>query len=313
MVSPAPAEAPVVISPTPAPLSVAPAPVVITAPAPSVATQAPEVITPVIIEGGPVAPPTVSPRTETMILEPYVPPAPLVKAPAPEPWVAPVAAQTPPQPLTEIVEIEPKVVKGFAKQVPLAVALRQMLPAGYAFSIDPDVDLGILVSFQGGRPWRETLRDALDAAGLLMREQGQMVTISRQEGTPISVSAKAAAPAPNPSENILVPPMPVATSIAPPPSVASVAQTWKADAGESLHKTLDLWTSRAGIEINWIAEYDYPIQASFSYTGNFEDAVRHILTGFENAHPQPVAELHNNPGLGQKVLIVQARGNSYSD
>ncbi len=45
----------------------------------------------------------------------------------------------------------------------------------------------------------------------------------------------------------------------------------------------------------------------------FEEAVRNLLSGFEGSHPQPVAELHINPRLGQTVLIVQTRGNSNSD
>src|SRR5262249_51167519 len=79
-----------------------------------------------------------------------------------------------------------EVVHGFAKGVPLAVALRQILPTGYAFSIDQGVDTGTLVAFQGGKPWRETLRSALAPVGLALREQGQMVSI----GFPSSAKAE---------------------------------------------------------------------------------------------------------------------------
>jgi len=112
---------------------------------------------------------------------------------------------------------------------------------------------------------------------------------------------------------------PFAPPPAPPPvsssrvSVASVVDTWTAARGETLHKALEGWSRRAGAEFEWSAEYDYPLEASISFTGTFEEAVRSLLSGFEDAHPQPVAELHANPGAGQMVLVIQTRGNSYTD
>ena len=198
----------------------------------------------------------------------------------------------------------------------LAVALRQILPVGYGFSVDPDVDLGVLISFQGGKPWRDTLHDALGPAGLIMRERGQMVMVGRSGG------AATADMAPEPA----VPPMPIAHTVSVAPGspalpvivpvaevVGPVVEEWHAERGDNLHKVIEAWAQHSHIELNWMAEYDYPLQASYSYTGTFEDAVRNLLTGFQDAHPQPIAELHTNPGLGQKVLLVQTRGNSYSD
>jgi hypothetical protein len=202
------------------------------------------------------------------------------------------------------------VVHGFAKQVPLAVALRQILPPGYGFSVDPDVDLGVLISFQGGKPWRETLHDALEPAGLAMREQGQMVSVGHAgSGLVMTETAPAVAPLPAPrTVDVPLAPAPQAMDARMP-----TVEEWHAERGDNLHKIIEAWTQRAHVELNWVAEYDYPLQASFSYTGTFEDAVRNLLTGFQDAHPQPIAELHANPNLGLKVLIVQTRGNSYSD
>ena len=96
-------------------------------------------------------------------------------------------------------------------------------------------------------------------------------------------------------------------------SSAGVVDTWTATRGDTLHKALQEWSRRAGTEFEWLAEYDYPLQASISFTGTYEEAVRSLLSGFEDAHPQPVAELHANPGAGQMVLVIQTRGNSYAD
>jgi len=91
------------------------------------------------------------------------------------------------------------------------------------------------------------------------------------------------------------------------------AGDWVAGRGETLRQVLEKWSSRAGFELKWIAEYDYPVEASVRFNGSFESAVRNLLSGFDGARPQPVGSLHNNSGAGQRVLVIQTRGNSYSD
>ena len=321
----------------------APAPVVLPAPSQTVQTYAtsnPEIISPVIITGnspsmqqpmassgpvvlspasgtlmpptpssninsglnqvaGPSSVPTVSGREEPIVtnLPPLMPHAPndmgMVSAPQGTTTLTPSA----------------EVVRGFAKQVPLAVALRQILPPGYGFSVDPDVDLGVLISFQGGKPWRDTLKDALEPAGLAMHEDGQMVTVGRAENMVISTSL-VAPHAMAPSQPV---DMPATEAMSMAPTNEPVVEKWQASRGDSLHKIVQAWSERANVELNWLAEYDYPLQASVSFSGTYEDAVRNLLTGFQEASPQPIAKLHLNPALGQKVMIVETRGNNYSD
>jgi hypothetical protein len=209
-------------------------------------------------------------------------------------------------------ETSQSVVRGFAKNVPLAVALRQILPPGYGFSIDPDVDMGLAVSFQGGRRWDETLKTALDPVGLVYREQGNMIVISHTSDNVSPAPSETLSQTAGVLGQMPVVPMNETESSASVPAVKQV-QVWRVDAGDSLHHILESWCHREGYELNWKAEYDYPIQASIDFSGSFEDAVRNLLMGFETAHPQPVAELHDNKNLGQHILIVQARGNNYGN
>jgi len=266
-------------SPGPPPVIISPAPVT-AAPTSSAATAAPEPVSPVVISG--------TAKMET-------PPA-----------TTTVTSTT----VTTSSAASLDTVRGFAHSVPLAVALRQILPPGYTFSIDPDVDLGVLVSFEGGRPWRDTLRDALEPAGLVTREKGQVVAVGHVEGAPAITAVSTTTRTVTAPPVIETPPVITAASSMP---MAMPAGTWQAERGDSLRKVLETWAHRAGVEMNWLAEYDYPIQASVSFNGNFEDAVRNLLTGFSDAHPQPIAELHRNQKMGQSVLVVEVRGNSYSD
>ena len=214
--------------------------------------------------------------------------------------------------------VNENVVQGFATQVPLPIALRQVLPIGYTFSIDPGINMDTLVSYKGGRSWRETLKDMLTDAGLVAHEQGKQVAVG--SATPVAASGPISlAPAQilpiAPARNI-APPAHVLTmpaSAEMPASHGVVVSGWSAQRGDTLRQVLTDWCHRASVELQWQAEYDYPVEASVRFNGNFEDAVRSMLAGFDAARPQPIGELHANPGAGQMVLVIQARGNNYSN
>lgn len=289
------------------------------------------------------APPMGMPQ-ESVPAVPFMAPAPMV---APAPFVAP-APQAAPEILSPLVitggvespqvsrPADSGIVQGFAKSVPLAVALRQILPPGYAFSIDPDVDMGTLVSFQGGRPWRDTLHDSLAPAGLVMREQGQMVAVGFAHAGLVVLENRHFVTGMGPKNLVMVEPAPVPGPVVPMPvpmdnavitpipdeaiklepslpAGAVATESWSAERGQYLRKILEDWSRRANVEFDWLSEYDYPLQASVSFSGGFEGAVRSLLTGFEGARPQPIAELHSNPNIGQMVLVVRTRGNTNSD
>ena len=213
------------------------------------------------------------------------------------------------------------VVQGFATQVPLTLALRQLLPIGYSFSISQGVDTNTYVSYKGGRPWDETLKEMLASVGLVDRKQGTVVTISLCE-----LSASGAEPKSPASQMAPLSTAPARTTgamnnLKPPaggmPEISAInvlpADGWSADRGTTLRKVLTEWCKRAEVELKWLAEYDYPIEASAHFNGSFEDAVRNLLAGFDSAQPQPVGELHANPNASQKILVIQARGNSNSN
>lgn len=290
-----------------------------------------------IAPNAPVAPDSIP----TAMVDPQtLPPIPTLSAPtpAPAPIKAPVAAPTVPEkPLDQGAP-----VRGFANKVPLSVALRQVLPPEVGYSLAQDVSLGTVVSWKGDAPWREVMKNMLSPAGLSFKEQGGLVSITRAEGTGALVPNTFPPVPPQPSASgsspsIVSAPAPVSLgkpmSLGPQPSLAPattlVAPTalvapepvrsdvtvdsWSGNKGDTLQATLEAWCKRANIELSWQAEYDYPMQASVSLSGSFEEAVRGLLAGFQDASPQPVGFLHNNQTAGQTVLVIQVRGNSYNE
>lgn len=258
-------------------------------------------------------------------------------------------------------------VEGFADKVPLTIALQQILPQGYGYTLGDGVDPGLLVSWRGGRVWNQVLQDMVANAGLMANINGRNIVVAyaggaaamvppppmvrkrqanQQETLPPYVPQQPYAvnqdqppvllvpdnqPAPPPATVVVN--QPAANS--PPPQEQAravpqhvipkpqplrienpaifVSQHWEAKPGQNLRALLREWCARVGAELNWNAEYDYPIMASVNITGTFEEAVRTLLSGFGSANPTPRGQLHYNPAVGQTMLIVEATGNNYGE
>ncbi|QQR68543.1 MAG: TcpQ domain-containing protein [Alphaproteobacteria bacterium] len=221
----------------------------------------------------------------------------------------------------------PGVVEGFGDRVPVSVALRQILPAGYAFSIAPTADPATPITWRGGRPWMDVLQDALAPAGLIARIDSNATSPNVVVDRPIAaanvVPPVAAAPtslAPMSSASVSLAPMAVAAPVQMVAAEPAVVQkipavetpmNWGVTRGDTLRKTLDLWCQQANVELSWQADYDYPVKASAGFTGTFEDAVSKLISGFEDAQPVPYGRFYRDPGSGHAVLVVQTRGNHY--
>ena len=66
---------------------------------------------------------------------------------------------------------------GFGRDLPLALALSQIVPPEYSYAFGETVDTGAIVSWQGGKPWDKVLEDMLAPAGLMAVIQNNQVTI----------------------------------------------------------------------------------------------------------------------------------------
>ena len=84
-----------------------------------------------------------------------------------------------PQPMPENMAFEDAV--GFAEDVPLALALRQVVPADYAFSFGSQVNPGLRVSWSGGKPWNEVVNDMLTPLDYVARISPKAVHIIHRD------------------------------------------------------------------------------------------------------------------------------------
>ncbi len=69
------------------------------------------------------------------------------------------------------------IIEGFGSDMPLALALRQIVPAEYAFSFGDNVNAGDNISWTGGRPWNETLKDAIAPLNITFEIKGKKIIL----------------------------------------------------------------------------------------------------------------------------------------
>ncbi len=251
------------------------------------------------VEKAPVPPPVEQP---VVVAEPE-------QKPVPVPVVAPVA--------TEVKQFSDfPIVEGFGKDIPLAVALRDIVPTHYAYVFSPSYVAGTKISWRGGQPWPIVLQNALAQKDLdSVVSENQLKIFSKQDGVPSS--APVLPPQTDSDENISDPLPLVDTAInADAPVVApqdkkplpvvdlKSHQKWSARPGTTLRDTLESWAKIAGTEVNWSTPYDYPINNAFYFEGNFSDAVDSLLSSYGGESPAPKGRLYPNLPDGPSVLMI---------
>ena len=252
-------------------------------------------------------------------------------AAAPRPLATPVI-KIPDPLLTK----NPDMVEGFGRDVPLTIATRQIVPSSYVVQYGQGVDPNMSVTWSGGRLWKDALMDSLTEKNLKASIVGDTVLIeSVVAPAPIAEPAPVQTPAPIVAQSAPTPLPPVAEVKLPPVADATqtamadtgtamsspmqpatindaapalpVSQMWIAPRASTLRQILTDWCREANVQLQWSAQYDYPLMSDVQISGTFENAVETLLSGLVDAQPRPVARLHPNEPTGPAVLVVETR------
>lgn len=152
-------------------------------------------VSPPIAEGGPkqlrMSDKLIAPTDEEIGLSPMeaAPEAEGRVAINPAPVVTPVSPARREAMAAESMPAGP-VLEGFGSDIPLVMALQQVLPPEYTYSFSGGVNPGESVSWEGGKNWAQVLGEMLDGAGLKATVKGRSVLIKgassaqRAEATP---------------------------------------------------------------------------------------------------------------------------------
>lgn len=79
-------------------------------------------------------------------------------------------------------------IKGFGKDLPLVLVLKQILPKDHVFAFESGVDPAIKANWRGGKGWRVVLSETLQPLGLTAHEDGSLVSIVRAESAPVAMT-----------------------------------------------------------------------------------------------------------------------------
>ncbi len=233
----------------------------------------------------------------------------------------PVAQEPLPTPTPEVLENEASIIEGFGKDIPLAIALRDIVPATYAYQFHPSEVAGLKISWRGGKPWPVVLKEALTPYGLETRISGHVLSVSyavhaepkMQDPIPPISHLENSNPVPLAVENAVQPaeatPMPVVqeqTQIQNPAPVVDMNKRdkWEARSGETVRQALEAWAKVAKVELQWSTAYDYPIQSGFYFEGNFAEAVDSLLSAYKDEPKPPKGRLYPNLPDGPSVLMI---------
>lgn len=259
--------------------------------APMAVPQATAVIEPVAMEQMAPPPQTIDdvPPLDTQESDLMTMPVPGEMADAPMPLQS--AAPIPAPAATNMAE-------GFGKDIPLAIALRQVVPPQYAVSYQPGVDQGKPVTWNGGRPWNEVVSDMLAGRKMYAAWNGNNLMIAEGSGPALPMPSNVAATAtPSAAVNYLPRPVVDVTS----------RKMWVAKPGQTLQQVLKNWTMEAHAELAWEDAGDVPVSSEFSYNGTFDQAVDALLSLYNVGQNEPHAKLYPNLPQGPSVLLVSIR------
>lgn len=216
-------------------------------------------------------------------------------------------------------------VEGFGRDIPLSIAAAQIVPSDYAVQYGQGANPDTLVSWQGGRDWKAALIDAVSTQGMKANITGTTVVI--ESNAPVYVAPTPMLPQPVPVAPVTqaasdieietIEPQMAAMDTALFAPIAPVASDagnnlntqvmWVAPRASTLRQVLTDWAREANVQLQWSAQYDYPLMSDVQVSGTFEDAVENILAGLVDAQPRPVARLHPNEPSGPAILVVETR------
>lgn len=246
------------------------------------------------------------------------------------PTPASTTKQQPPQNFTT--------VEGFGSDMPLALALRQVVPAEYAYSFSKTVNPGANVSWNGGKPWNDVLSDMVAPLNLEAVVAGKIVRIQGKGEKHSSLDPNSAVKRANIKDPGEAPQIQTADALAgietaagtegvidvqPVPAKPAITEkkaetkktvtatdskteSWDAKSGESLKKTLARWSKKAGVELIWMASYDYKIKDDVHVDGTFENAVKDVFANSLDQKAAPTLNLQpGSKNAAPATLIIK--------
>jgi len=200
------------------------------------------------------------------------------------------------KPSNDVPTVQSGVVVGFGNNQPLKRTLLQIVPGNYNIKYDTKVDQNMLVSWRGGRHWREVLAELSDNNDLNVMLTDHDVLISNKFDL-IASDTHEIRYAPKRRLPTLIPQHGKQYGAG---GLVEVQVIFKAKPGRTLRDTLQEWTKVSGWHLQWETNRTFSIEAEVQFTGNFESATAQLVQAFSSASPPVRARYFQT----NKVLVI---------
>lgn len=175
-------------------------------------------------------------------------------------------------------------IKRSGKDVPLALAMTEMVPSGYRFIIERGINPMDRISWNKGAQWTDVMDEALKPYGLHVHVSGTLVRITREK---LANSDHLKVLMPEPDATLELRDGSGATSA----DVVdhNATRVWTALEGERLDDVLSTWSSYTKVKLVVDLDGDFTLGQDFSYEGKLADAVDALMGEFEGMNSRPMS------------------------
>jgi hypothetical protein len=243
--------------------------------------------------------------------------------------------------------VEDQDVVGFGTDIPLALALQQVAPAGYAFSFGESINPGAKVSWSGGDNWVTVMRKMIEPLGLQADIHGRVIFVGHERQSaaepatlPASEEPSEAYAAPEliapaagdaqdepednirrvsvndpgsteqaqPKKTIKVLSERQPVATTPAPEAGDKHVVWEARKGDSLKETLESWSKTGGFDVTWSAMHDYTLESDVLVAGEISTALKSLINdGMSKEEAPEIIFKRNGETADKATLIVKER------
>ncbi len=196
-------------------------------------------------------------------------------------------------------------VKGWAKDIPLSTALKQVVPNGWKARKSGNVDLNQPVSWTGGKDWVSVLGDLTSdySFSANVNWNTREIFITPLGSSTINTTPNSVAPRPVFTGTTTTKfATPVSNSVS---SGYSYSQTWTLSKSKTLRENIESWAKQAGWTVSWGAP-DYRITADVTLTGAIDannGPIARVIAAYKDAD-QPLRAVLSS---GNKVIRIESR------
>lgn len=103
----------------------------------------------------------------------------------PQPTASMMKRAVPARPAPVMTPNDSSDVQGFGRQVPLVMALQQIVPPNYRYSFGPGVAAGQRINWNGGKPWKDVVADVARNNDLNVEIVSNVVALRRRDAMDI--------------------------------------------------------------------------------------------------------------------------------